>query len=165
MATRSTIAMKTPEGKVRAIYCHWDGYPAHNGEMLRRYYTDPAKVKELIDLGDISSLRMEIGQKHSFDRNYDEPELEMYDDWTMAYHRDRGEEWARVAPQTFETVGDWVSEFDMGVEYYYLFDGKDWIVNEYEKKDAHGFPVFDFVETVITPKMLQEMGWDEEKAA
>lgn len=165
MATRSTIAMKTPEGNVRAIYCHWDGYPAHNGEMLRRYYTDPAKVKELIDLGDISSLRMEIGQKHSFDRNYDEPELEMFDDWTMAYHRDRGEEWDRVAPKTYETVGDWVSEFDMGVEYYYLFDGKDWIVNEYEKKDANGFPVFDFVETVITPKMLQEMGWDEEKAA
>jgi len=165
MATRSTIAMKTPEGNVRAIYCHWDGYPAHNGEMLRRYYTDPAKVKELIDLGDLSSLRMEIGQKHPFDRNYEQPELALTDDWCMAYHRDRGEDWDSVAPKTYETVGEWVAEFDMGVEYYYLFDGKDWIVNEYEKKDEHGFPVFDFVETVITPKMLQEMGWDEEKAA
>ena len=26
MATRSAIGMKTPEGKIKAIYCHWDGY-------------------------------------------------------------------------------------------------------------------------------------------
>lgn len=160
MATRSTIAMKTEDGKVRAIYCHWDGYPAHNGEMLRRYYTDPAKVKELIDLGDVSSLRPEIGQKHPFDKDYNEPELDMFENWTLAYHRDRGEEWSSVAPQTYETVGDWVNEFDMGVEYYYLFDGKDWIVNEYETKDDAGFPVFDFVEMKVTPKMLAEMGWE-----
>ena len=43
MATRSTIAMKTPEGKIRAIYCHWDGYPEHNGKMLLDNYQDAAK--------------------------------------------------------------------------------------------------------------------------
>jgi len=77
MATRSTIAMKTEDGKVRAIYCHWDGYVGYNGKMLMGEYTDPSKVKQLIDLGDISSLRKDIGEKHPFDRNYDEPELEI----------------------------------------------------------------------------------------
>ena len=145
MATRSTIAMKTPEGKIRAIYCHWDGYVGYNGKMLMGEYTDSAKVKQLIDLGDLSYLRKEIGDKHPFDRNHDEPELAMYEDWCMAYHRDRGEEWARVAPQTYDTIGEWVSEFDMGVEYYYLFEGKDWIVSSGEL-DQHGFPIFDYVE-------------------
>lgn len=166
MATRSTIAMKTPEGKIRAIYCHWDGYPAHNGEMLRRHYTDPAKIKQLIDLGDISSLRPEIGEKHPFDRNYDEPEMDaMYEDWTTAYHRDRGEEWARVAPCTFDNIPDWVSNFDMGVEYYYLWGGDQWLVNAYEEKDASGFPIFDLVSTKITPDQLKEMGWEPESVA
>ena len=32
MATRSNIAYKTPEGKIRSVYAHWDGYPARNGE-------------------------------------------------------------------------------------------------------------------------------------
>ena len=27
MATRSNIAYKTPEGKIRSVYAHWDGYP------------------------------------------------------------------------------------------------------------------------------------------
>ena len=76
MATRSTIAMKTPEGKIRAIYCHWDGYIDHNGKILIGNYTDPAKVKALIDLGDISSLREEVGEKHTFRPEAgDEPEL------------------------------------------------------------------------------------------
>ena len=153
MATRSTIAMKTPEGKIRAIYCHWDGYVGYNGKMLIGEYADPAKVKQLIDLGDISSLRKDIGDKHPFDRNHDEPELEMYEDWTMAYHRDRGEEWARVAPCTFDTIGEWVSEFDMGVEYYYLFDGKDWIVSSGEL-DQHGFPIFDYVEVEVLKEIV-----------
>ena len=49
MATRSTIAMKTKDGKIKAIYCHWDGYVDHNGRILSNFYTDPAKVQELIN--------------------------------------------------------------------------------------------------------------------
>ena len=102
MATRSTIAMKTKDGKIKAIYCHWDGYVDHNGRILSNFYTDPAKVEELINLGDLSTLGSEIGQKHPFDRNYDEPELKLTEDWCMAYHRDREEEWDRVKPSEHE---------------------------------------------------------------
>lgn len=155
MATRSTIAMKTDEGRIRSIYCHWDGYVGYNGKMLDGEYKTLDKVKQLIDLGDISSLRKDIGEKHPFDRNHDEPELDaMYEDWTTAYHRDRGEEWARVAPSSYDTVGEWVAEFDMGVEYFYLFDGQDWIVHRRDNMDEHGFPIFDFVTVEILKEIV-----------
>ena len=131
MATRSSIAMKTENG-IRGIYCHWDGYPDHNGKILSESYTDADKVKALIDLGDISSLRKEIGHQHSFDAKYsDQPELEgMFEDWTLAYHRDRGEAWANTAPQTYATVKEWKEAFDgSGCEYYYLFDNNKWEVS------------------------------------
>ena len=67
MATRSNIAYKTPEGKIRSIYSHWDGYPEHNGELLRRFYTTQDKVEALVALGSISSLGQDIGEQVDFD--------------------------------------------------------------------------------------------------
>lgn len=75
MGTRSSIAIKTENG-IKAIYCHWDGYVDHNGRILREHYDTPSKVADLIALGDLSSLRQEIGQVHSFDADRGpEPEL------------------------------------------------------------------------------------------
>ena len=34
MSTRSVIARPTPEGGFRGTYCHYDGYPAHQGRVL-----------------------------------------------------------------------------------------------------------------------------------
>ncbi len=56
MGTRSTIAMEFADGTVQQIYCHWDGYLEHNGKILFNHYVDPYKTRELIDMGDISSL-------------------------------------------------------------------------------------------------------------
>ena len=56
MATRSTIAMEFADGTVQQIYCHWDGYLEHNGKILFNHYVDPYKTRDLIDMGDISSL-------------------------------------------------------------------------------------------------------------
>jgi hypothetical protein len=57
MGTRSTIAIEFADNSVSQIYCHWDGYLENNGQILRDNYTDPFRVRELIDLGDFSSLR------------------------------------------------------------------------------------------------------------
>jgi hypothetical protein len=147
--------MKTPEGKVRAIYCHWDGYIDHNGKILIGNYTDPAKIKALIDLGDLSILKPEVGDKHTFDRYSEEPELTaMFDNWTLAYHRDRDENWVDVAPQTFDHIGDWVQGFDMGVEFFYLWDGQDWLVHKHYDTDYNGFPVFEYVEVGILKEIV-----------
>ena len=66
MGTRSTIALEFADGTIQQVYCHWDGYLAHNGAILAEHYSDPFKLRDLIDLGDLSSLRPEIGEKHAF---------------------------------------------------------------------------------------------------
>lgn len=98
MATRSTIALEFADGTVGQVYCHWDGYLSNNGKILLNHYMDPFKVRELIDLGDISSLGEEIGVKHPFDAPglYNSPEniayKEQYGNMTKFYGRDRGEQ-------------------------------------------------------------------------
>ena len=57
MGTRSTIAIEFADNSVSQVYCHWDGYLDHNGELLKTCYTDPFKVRDLVDLGGFSSLR------------------------------------------------------------------------------------------------------------
>ena len=151
MATRSNIAYKTPEGKIRASYCHYDGYPAHNGEMLRRYYTDADQVKMLVDLGSMSILAPKVNPTtttHSFET----PE----EDVTIFYGRDRGETGVE-----FREYDDFAEYVDNGEEYMYFFDGNDWLVNDHQEKDANGFPIFDYVDSKITPQMLKELGWDK----
>ena len=150
MATRSNIAYKTPEGKIRSSYCHWDGYPEHNGEMLKRYYTDYDKVKALVDLGQISVLAPKDNpstESHSFET----PE----EDVTIFYGRDRGE--SNVGYREYDDFAEYV---DNGEEYMYFFDGKDWLVNDHQEKDDNGFPIFDYVETKIDPSILEKIGWD-----
>jgi hypothetical protein len=56
MGTRSTIALEYADGTVGQVYCHWDGYLSNNGQILQKHYTDPFKVRDLLDNGDMSSL-------------------------------------------------------------------------------------------------------------
>jgi len=85
MSTRSRIAIELPDGSVKSIYCHNDGYLDHNGRILNNFYADREKVRALIKLGDISSLSEEIFPTgpHSFSN----PQGGV----VVAYHRDRGE--------------------------------------------------------------------------
>ena len=150
MATRSTIAMRTVDGRITAVYCHWDGYPSNNGAILAEHYTDGNKIAELIGLGALSSLRPEIGEAHPFNKFelkegqvYEEA---LYENWCTFYARDRGEE---LDVRVYNDVADWVENFDMGVEYYYLWNGKEWLVNAYQRKSVNGFPDFERVEDVL----------------
>jgi len=95
MGTRSTIALEFADKSVEQVYCHWDGYLAYNGQMLLEYYSNPFILRDLIDLGDISSLKPTIGTKHAFSHFDTEMKQEDYDalyrDMTTFYGRDRGE--------------------------------------------------------------------------
>jgi hypothetical protein len=120
MGTRSTIAIENADGTVTGIYCHWDGYLSHNGRILQENYADEAKVRELIALGDISSLGEEIGTAHDFDAA---PRGEC-----NSYARDRGER--DVAARTEHNWRQFRAEH--GQEYDYLFTpGKGWQVSTY----------------------------------
>ena len=151
MGTRSSIAIKTEDG-IKAIYCHWDGYVDHNGKILKEFYNTTDKVKELIALGDLSSLGTEIGDVHPFDKKHEEPELDLTNNWCMAYGRDRGEK--DTEARTFETIAEWVNYFtESYCEFYYLFDGQDWIVSK-GKKDADGNFEFDFLEVAMLKEIV-----------
>lgn len=67
MATRSTISIENADGTITSVYCHWDGYPSHNGEILLHHYHYD-KLAELISNGDMSSLNEEI-EKCEFYKN------------------------------------------------------------------------------------------------
>ncbi len=95
MATRSTIALEFADGTIGQVYCHWDGYLAHNGQMLKDHYSNPFVLRDLIDLGSLSSLQKTIGTKHPFsmfEANMTQDEYaNLYRDMTTFYGRDRGE--------------------------------------------------------------------------
>lgn len=78
MATRSAIGYALPSGKVRAVYCHWDGYPSHQLPILEEHYPTLSKVRELIRPGSMSALRTE--------RDWDDTPR----DPQPLYHHERG---------------------------------------------------------------------------
>ena len=127
MATRSTIAMEQPDGRVMQVYCHWDGYLDNNGRILQEHYRDRAKVLALMMLGSISSLRPEIGQAHDFDNRYAEGDPR--EQWCVAYGRDRGE--TDVEAHVFTDFRDYVDNHQYE-EYEYIFRSDDqWYVSKY----------------------------------
>src|SRR5688572_278094 len=87
MGTRSIIA-REKDGMVAAIYCHWDGYPSNNGNILQEHYQDDEKVDSLISLGALSALKPEVAPASGEAHTFDDPAKDV----TIAYHRDRGEE-------------------------------------------------------------------------
>ena len=150
MATRSNIAYRTPEGKIRSIYCHWDGYPAHNGEMLVRHYQQARKIAQLVELGSLSSLNenvFPVGTDHSFEKPQEG--VNVY------YGRDRGE--TGVETREYDDIPSWIDDME---EYAYLWNGTEWLVNDHGAKDGMGFPMFDRVVDVVTDEQRKMIGWD-----
>lgn len=127
MATRSTISIRNSDGSVTTIYCHWDGYLSYNGKILLNHYTTEEKIRQLMELGDISSLNEEIGEQHLFEFGYDKDETKT---WCKSYKRDRGDlnSDARIYPSFEEMLSS------MGQEYNYIFEPEDncWYVNFYD---------------------------------
>ena len=121
MGTRSTIALEYADGTVEQVYCHWDGYLAHNGQMLQEHYSNPFILRDLIDLGDISSLRPTVGTKHAFSRLEVPMDGEAYDklygDMTTFYGRDRGED--GVSAKKFKDFADYKANHQYE-EYEYI---------------------------------------------
>ena len=56
MATRSFIGKYNPDKSITAIYCHFDGYPEHNGKILIDNYITEEAVDSLLAGGDMSGL-------------------------------------------------------------------------------------------------------------
>lgn len=147
MATRGTISIvteRTKDGSGRTIYTHWDSYPSNNGRILLEHYKDAKKVRELIDLGDISSLAENVspkkegvrrkwnGAKMEYDliptkepHSFDKP----HDGVVVAYMRDRGEENVEASSFKGKNPGKNIAQ-----EYDYLFVESE---NKWYVRDNH----------------------------
>ena len=111
MATRSLIGKLNSDGTVTSIYCHWDGYPSHNGVLLQEYWNTPYKVDQLLALGDLSSLGKEIGEQQDFNGSRNR-------DWCMAYGRDRNQ--SNTGARTVSRE-DFFGDEDY-IDYFYLYN-------------------------------------------
>jgi hypothetical protein len=130
MGTRSLIGVM--HGDIcKSIYCHWDGYLSHNGQILQEHY-DSAKANQLVALGNLSSLGKNIGEKHAFDTyNLTPEEHEQYKldhgDSCTFYERDREEE--GQSWKVDHTFANFLSRVDEdGADYYYIMRDGVWYV-------------------------------------
>lgn len=116
MGTRAFIGIRNVDGSVTGIYSHWDGYPSYLGRVLLGNYNTWKKVIELINLGDVSivnpRVKPSVREKHEFDTPLG--------DVTVAYHRDRGEDWASVAPRRYPDILDVVK--NSWYDYIYIWE-------------------------------------------
>ena len=111
MSTRSAIGMVTWDGRIKAVYCHFDGYiDGGVGEMLLTRYKDIFKVNQLIDGGGMSVLGPTIKE-------------------TKYYAGVEGIEGNE--PKLFDTKDEMVSYYkDSWCEYFYLFENDHWRVTQ-----------------------------------
>jgi len=132
MGTRSRIGVMHGD-KCKSIYCHWDGYLAHNGKILLEHY-DSAKANYLVALGDISSLDRNVEIPEGVQHTFNDPAKGI----TTFYGRDRKENGCEFAvDHTFE---DFMKRVDgCGAEYYYIMrDGVWYVGNNYGSDTLSG---------------------------
>lgn len=97
MSTHCGIGIKRKSGKVDATYCHFDGYLSGVGAKLRRYFTTPEAVSELVGKGDIRSIN-------------DDGSVEVFDDEVG------------FDTKSFRSLQDFLND-DLGTEEHtYVFD-------------------------------------------
>jgi hypothetical protein len=137
MGTRSDIIVKRANGTFTKIYCHWDGYLSNNGRILLEHYTTQEKCEALVDLGGISSLGEEIGEKHDFDYSMkldrNGPEYARIRSMCNVYGRDRGE-----TGNEGEDYPDLLSAFNSeSNEYsYFWIDGQWYVSSRYNNRHS-----------------------------
>jgi hypothetical protein len=118
MGTHARIGKLLPDGKVRSIYCHYDGYLQGGvGEDLSSHYQNESKVDALLDLGNLSGIGKEIGEKQDFN---DFTKQNVH--WCLAYGRDRGQKGQEA---TFTESEEEYSK-DGDYPYIYLYKNGEW---------------------------------------
>ena len=139
MATRSFISIKHKDNTYSGVYCHWDGSPDWNGKILKEDYQARSKVVDLIDGGDMSSLKtkqtwdsqpvyeVDENGEQTFTTVKDENGLSVYTnerDPQPLYYHERGEtDDDTIYPKHFKTYQQ-LYKYASGCccEFIYTFD-------------------------------------------
>jgi hypothetical protein len=102
----------------------------YNGSLLQKHY-DSAKANHLVALGDLSSLKPEIGVEHAFGYHGTEMSADTYEklygNMCTFYARDRGETGTEF--KTAHTFEEFLEQVDNGcAEWYYVMRDGVWYV-------------------------------------
>lgn len=124
MATRSRIIIKNND-EYKGIYCHFDGDIESVGVTLFKHYNNEEKVKQLIELGNISSIGNDLES-------------------CVAYSRDRGENKEDNKAFIKHSFYDCYWHVRGEIEFFYVFDNGQWFVATH--KDAKLKPLANFFE-------------------
>ena len=122
MSTRSVIGILNEDKTVNSVYCHFDGYPEHNGYFLKKYFDTTEKVNNLISGGDISQL----ASKSNWDNQQYPKCINGKQVLKTLYFIDRpksefiNERWENVKPQKHKGVLEFFQR-DCCDEFKYLF--------------------------------------------
>jgi hypothetical protein len=66
MATRSNIGIDNGNGTFITVYCHWDGYLSHNGQILLDHFDSEQGARKIVEAGELRSLNADLDD--SFDK-------------------------------------------------------------------------------------------------
>ena len=114
MSTNAMVARKTDDG-YECIHVNWDGHLDSVGKALRDVFNADEKVAELIALGDCSTIASATSL------------------WDVeAYHRDKGEDWVDVKPETFATLAEAMQYYSN--PYNYVWEDGKWTAYRYGDK-------------------------------
>ena len=138
MSTRSNIAIELPDGKVKAIYVHSDGYPNGVGHCLLTYWKYEVNAKKLFAFGNASSLGSDLKDCSFYER-----------DWG------RDEEKARTYNNEWCFLNDMSG--DIFIEYIYLFKKGHWYVSE-QKSSKHQKITTTRIDTPLSHTLLKWSG-------
>ena len=117
MGTRSRIGIQLKDDSILSVYCHYDGYPAFNGRVLREFYNTKEKVSQLINGGDMSCTWTNAGWN-----NETLPEM------GPLHYTMRGESIENNAPELSKDHGEYLKmSANADEEYSYLFADGEWI--------------------------------------
>lgn len=126
MSTRCLIGKVEKNGKIRAIYCHHDGYLDGVGQTLVDYYNDESTIDELLDLGDLSVLGETPDTIPEYWTSDDtEVQAKMSSGEFCVSYRDRGE--SNIDAKEYDSERDYYKAANfLWAEYIYLFKNDRW---------------------------------------
>lgn len=115
MSTPATIVVKCNDR-------YYESCVNYDGDLLppllKKHYGTPELAEQLVKLGDASFLAesLEAPEGHSFESPVRGR--------GVFYARDRGEEWRRVGPRTYNSL----NELRKCAEYLYLYEDGRWFI-------------------------------------
>lgn len=120
MSTHCGIAVKTEKG-YELIYVHSDGYPDYMWPMLTENYNSEELAKKLVSFGDASYISDKLEPSANRPHSFENPDYDV----CCFYHRDRGEGWCDVAPDSYNTIKEVCHDF------YHVYIWEDGCWNYY----------------------------------